>query len=347
MGRAEVMRILVISAVSPNGPSQGERLRLENLMRGAGAAGDVELWQVDPAASSASRFAALWRTRSVYWARNAFTPRSIPAARYDLVIAFQLRTAPLAKLVQSRRRIIDLTDSLGLFRQRLKQFRTGFVRQIALAGIGNSEAEWSREFDEVWVSGWQDAQWLRNRGVKAWEVANAVREKVLLPPGNPRELLFVGNLAYLPNRQGLQRFLRQVWPALAKEQYRLHIAGQGSGSMRGPQIISYGFAQDLLALYRKTGISISPVELGTGTQNKILEALGYGRPVVSGPAAAAALPAPVRAGVAVAADIPAWGQALRDLQDPVHYRQWVTMGWEAVPVAGEPVTGRLQCWGDW
>ncbi len=317
-------------------------MRLENIMRGAKMVADTDLWTVAATPKLMESLRTLATSRSAYWSRNIFHPGDIPQKAYDIIIAFQLRTAPLAFLVQGARRILDLTDSLGLFRERLRSLHTGYFRQVVLWGIGASEEAWARRFDEVWVSGWQDARWLKEHGITAKEVPNAVREKEMLPAGDPHALLFVANLAYLPNRHGIRRFLSHVWPLLAENGYRLHLAGQGSEQLRGFGVTGYGFADDLKELYRKTGISISPVVLGTGTQNKILEAMGYGRPVVCGPEGLAALPEALQGCVQAAHRPKEWLDKLQQLQDSARYHRAAEKAWSSVPVAGEPVSERIR-----
>ncbi|WP_053958722.1 glycosyltransferase [Sulfobacillus thermosulfidooxidans] len=331
-----------MSAVDLHGPPQGERLRLENIVRGAGALGPTELWQPRMIGQPLTRIARLVKFRSLYMARHAYSIGDCPSRSYDLVIAFQLRMAPYALKCRAPVHILDLTDSLGLFRSRLKLFHTGILRQIMLWRVDQLEIFWSNQFSEAWVSGWQDQQWLNNRGISAVLVPNAVREKVLLPPGNVRELLFVANMAYLPNRLGLHHFLENIWPVLVNEGYILHVAGPGTERIKAPGVITHGFVNDLRALYVQAGICISPVELGTGTQNKILEALGYGRPVITGPLAWEALPTRVQSAVAVATTPREWLQQVNLLQDPTIYGFRAHAGFNAVDLNGYPVTRRLQ-----
>ncbi|MCL4495826.1 MAG: glycosyltransferase family 4 protein [Firmicutes bacterium] len=331
-----------MSALTAHGPMQGERLRLENLIRGSMAQGDVDLWHPRKNTNPLTRATKAVHSRSPYMLRHSYLHLGRPSGSYDVVIAFQLRMAPYAIMCPGAVHILDLTDSLGLFRHRLKKFHTGLVRRMLLWNIEEVELYWARRFTETWVSGWQDQKWLTDRKIDAKVVANAVHQKDLLPPGNPHELLFVANLAYLPNRLGLEGFLRTVWPSLRDEGYVLHVAGAGTQSVHADGVVAHGFVEDLRSLYLRTGISISPVELGTGTQNKILEALGYGRPVITGPNAYQTLPQNIQAGAACAATWQEWLRELRLLQDPALYVIRAQAGFNAVEENGEPVSRRLR-----
>ncbi len=336
------MKTLIVTAVDPQGPPQGERLRLENIVRGSMVLGPTDVWIPVPILNPVAQMRELWKAGSPYMVRRLYSKADEPCDRYDIVISFQLRMAPYALACQGAVHVLELTDSLGLFREKLQTFGKGLLRQAMLWRIEALEVKWAQRFTEAWVSGWQDQEWLAHRGVLSVLVPNAVREKILLPPGDARELLFVANLSYLPNRLGIQRFLRQVWPTLAREGLTLHVAGSGTETIRGEGVVAHGFVKDLRALYERVGICISPVELGTGTQNKILEALGYGRPVVTVPQAYSALYPAVRRGVASAATPSEWVREVRALQERGVYLRQRQKGFDAVDINGYPVSRRLR-----
>ena len=60
-----------------------------------------------------------------------------------------------------------------------------------------------------------------------------------------------------------------------------------------------GFVDDVAPCYARARVFVAPMAVGTGLQNKLLQALAMGRPCVTSPAARAALgagPEEVRAG---------------------------------------------------
>lgn len=101
-------------------------------------------------------------------------------------------------------------------------------------------------------------------------------------------VLFVGDLGYEPNAQGVEWFLESVWPRVRDSlpSARLELAGRlPSQSIRradGRDGISVlGFVDDLGTTYARSACSIVPVLAGGGTRLKILESLAFGVPVVS------------------------------------------------------------------
>ncbi len=111
-----------------------------------------------------------------------------------------------------------------------------------------------------------------------------------LPPAtDSQELLFVGDLQFPPNRDGLDRFLTRVWPVVRGQMpaARLRIIGRGLTPERaqrwkaidGTDVI--GFADDLVDCYRRCAFTVVPIYSGGGTKIKILESLAFARTVVT------------------------------------------------------------------
>lgn len=101
-------------------------------------------------------------------------------------------------------------------------------------------------------------------------------------------LIFVGNLGYQPNSDGLFWFLDDVWPRLRDVVPGVTLLVAGSNPDRrlrtccqqdGVELIVN--PQDLEPLYRMADAAIVPLRFGSGSRIKILEAGSHGVPVVS------------------------------------------------------------------
>jgi hypothetical protein len=102
------------------------------------------------------------------------------------------------------------------------------------------------------------------------------------------ELLFIGRLDWLPNRNGLTWFLENVWQQLRvkRQNVFLKIAGVGDGRwlqrFRNHAGIEFlGRVDDLQPLYESCSLSIAPLFQGSGTRVKIIESARYARAVVT------------------------------------------------------------------
>lgn len=148
-----------------------------------------------------------------------------------------------------------------------------------------------------------------NKSVGGW-IANKEQEELLgnnymfLPnipqfpsasykvENNERNNLFtVGAMAYGPNKDGVTRFLGQIWPSF-HEKYpdvQYFIVGKGASDAEVKLWNSYegvkylGFVEDLESLYEKTLATVVPVYSGGGTCIKTLESMAYSRPCISAP----------------------------------------------------------------
>lgn len=102
-------------------------------------------------------------------------------------------------------------------------------------------------------------------------------------------IFFGGNLQYLPNREGVSYFVKDIFPALSQNipNLRLVIAGRSPErdllNLASDKIDIVANPSDLGALLRSARVAICPVKWGAGQKNKILDAAAAGRPIVADP----------------------------------------------------------------
>ena len=94
------------------------------------------------------------------------------------------------------------------------------------------------------------------------------------------DILFIGSDNVF-NREGMAWFMERVYPLLAAD-IRIVVAGKITGSVAPrPNITTIPYAADLGELYSNSKVIICPLKSGTGLKVKVVEALSYGRPVVT------------------------------------------------------------------
>ena len=104
---------------------------------------------------------------------------------------------------------------------------------------------------------------------------------------NPQtnNLVFIGNLFYPPNRQGLSFFICNIWQniILKKPEIKLLIIGRGGEEFfkQTENINVLGFVDNPYELMTKQALFISPANFGAGVPTKSLLAMALGLPVVS------------------------------------------------------------------
>ncbi len=103
----------------------------------------------------------------------------------------------------------------------------------------------------------------------------------------PGHLVFVGVMDYLPNIDGCTWFVREILPRLRERLpvARLSIVGSRPTPEvlalgREPGVTVTGFVEDPREWLARASVSVAPLRIARGIQNKVLEALAMGLPVV-------------------------------------------------------------------
>lgn len=104
----------------------------------------------------------------------------------------------------------------------------------------------------------------------------------------PDTLIFSGKMDYHANIAGALTLVREIMPLVWRQrpQVRLIIAGSNPPGMvrhlaRDERISVTGYVPDLSMLVRAASVAVSPLPYAVGIQNKILEAMATGTPVVA------------------------------------------------------------------
>lgn len=167
--------------------------------------------------------------------------------------------------------------------------------------------------DHVCVIGTADA-------ARIQELAPSASGRIsLLPPAVPVSrvdsdisietqptLGFLGSMRWLANRDGMQHFLKDTWPTLAREipSLRLVCAGRDTDSFCNAftrdnpeyvnRVIGLGSIPDLRTYWQQTHIGIAPLRWGGGVKIKLIESWGAGKPTIGTPVATVDIPQETR-----------------------------------------------------
>ncbi|MCA9175167.1 MAG: glycosyltransferase, partial [Planctomycetales bacterium] len=100
--------------------------------------------------------------------------------------------------------------------------------------------------------------------------------------------VFVGVLDYYPNIEGITWFCREVWPAVRRAipEATLSIVGRHPtprvaelGELPGVTVV--GEVPDVRPYLSRAAAAIAPLQIARGVQNKVLEAMSAGTPVIA------------------------------------------------------------------
>lgn len=219
---------------------------------------------------------------------------------YDIEVihAYRLRMAPYALTTRSIYRILDYTDSMTRYFQNRKQQEKSWLKQIyinhELKKLKHYEANVSNYCDSCLVSSPRDREQLLNQGSAPWieVVSNGVDCEQIQPVDEliaTPIVLFVGNMNYVPNAQGVQWFCRHCWPLIqhACPQAVFKVVGQvpkgtkGESHRRYPGAHFIGVVDDLVEELKRARVAICPLHVASGRQFKVIEYFAAQLPVVT------------------------------------------------------------------
>lgn len=161
-----------------------------------------------------------------------------------------------------------------------------------MAGLVRFESEACRNARRVLACSNEDAASLRSLapGANVCVVPNGVDTTAFRPdpdsPVDPDSLLFVGQMGWFPNRDGVEYFNREIIPLLSHRRgLQVNVVGRKDGyvpeSDVAPGIRFHGFVNDLDDRLRRASVFIVPLRLGSGTRLKVLEAMAMGKAIVT------------------------------------------------------------------
>jgi sugar transferase (PEP-CTERM/EpsH1 system associated) len=139
---------------------------------------------------------------------------------------------------------------------------------------------------------------------------------------------FIGRMDYYPNQECMSRFCRDTWPLLQARRaaMKLRIVGADpSPAIRAlgnlPGVTVTGSVPDVRPYIRGSAAMVAPLAIARGTQNKILEAMAMGVPVVTSSVAAGGVDAVGGEHLLVADDPEATAQALLRIAESADERR--------------------------
>ncbi len=120
-------------------------------------------------------------------------------------------------------------------------------------------------------------------------VMNGVDTDFFKPIDRKKEydIVFTGNMGYPPNVNGVEFLVKQILPIVRrnKPEIKVLIAGANPDrkviAVKSKNIHVTGWVEDIREYYAKARIFIAPMQIGTGLQNKLLEAMAMKIPCIS------------------------------------------------------------------
>lgn len=245
-------------------------------------------------------------------------------AKVDCILAHRLRMAPYAfEHAPKKPVVLELTDSMTLMTENLKATPSiRFSRRMAAhwdrGVIGEEEGRYMAVAACSVLVSPMDAYYLHQHGVadgKMSVIPNGViplRGQLPRPPvyapGVP-VVAFVGNMGYPPNEEGALWFLKKVWPLVKAEVPKAVFVAAGGhpranlrGKDNGQDVRVTGYLPAIEPFVKHATVSVAPLNVSAGMQNKVALSMALGVPVVATPGTVSWLPDHARRFVSQAVD---------------------------------------------
>lgn len=215
--------------------------------------------------------------------------------KIDSICAHLIRMAPYAENLKIFK-VLDLTDAISLSLKRSLKYRKHIFYLFYLLEwlkVRRYEKKMVQQFDkcilisDVEKNAIEGSKNLRNIEI----VQNGVDFNKLTPsdkPYNDRKISFIGNLHSFPNRDAVLFFYSDILPLIKKDisDIEFHVVGINLPPKilklkEDRNIVVKGSVEDLKHYLEDSACFVCPIRSGAGLQNKILEAMSLGLPVVT------------------------------------------------------------------
>jgi sugar transferase (PEP-CTERM/EpsH1 system associated) len=223
---------------------------------------------------------------------RAQVERAAKRQKFDIIHAMTFRVAPAAFAVPDVPVVVDFMDSyaanistrralVGPFARRVydMEFKrvTAYERNVAARAAGGVVIA---ELDRNAIGDARLAVIPNGVDLEAFRFHDGERDEATL--------IFTGNMGYQPNVDAVTWFASECFPALLAQlpELRFQIVGARPAAAvvalgRLPGIEVMGRVDSMVPFLHRATLAVCPIRCGSGMQNKLLEAMATGAPVVT------------------------------------------------------------------
>ena len=256
-----------------------------------------------------------------YWdsARARRTVKDLArSVQPDLVYNQMVRTVPFVARLPFPK-VMDFQDSLSLNTERRMEHSKGLWRWILhyeFKMLRSTEYNAFKIFDGLTIISEVDSEaipqkkngvihivpngvdfdYFNNQATKQSGLSDSERPASNVEQINQTfSLVFCGNLSYAPNIDAARYLVDEVMPLVWQKRPDANLLIAGSApkssvrSLASDRVCIKGNLDDIRAAYSSARAFVAPMRIGSGLQNKLLEAMSMGLPCVTTPLANAAL----------------------------------------------------------
>lgn len=263
-------------------------------------------------------------------AMRAAVRREIETRKFDLAYVQLVRMAPYVEKETQLPRVIDFVDAISLNMARRANQEHGlrhWAVKLEEKRLQRYERWLCEKFDHATVVSPIDRDAIGDYA-NLHINANGVDLKAFAyneGPRQPNTLIFSGNMCYLPNINAVAWFTNEVLPLIKKEVPDVHFKIVGTNphpvvralTEQDSCIEVTGFVPSVQEHLSQAAIAIAPMQGGAGIQNKVIEAMACGTPIVATSYAMGGIKGRDGEHLLIANDAPSFAdQVLRLMREP-------------------------------
>lgn len=210
----------------------------------------------------------------------------------DVIYSQMVRTIKYA--AHSRLpKVIDFQDALSMNQERQMMKHRGlryFLQHYEFKMLRSAEFNASGIFDAMTIISETDAEAIPCRkGTEIDIVRNGVDFDYFHPMECPKlyDVVFCGNMQYKPNIDAARYLVNDIMPHVwhSHPEAKVLIAGAtprpSVRQLASDRVTVSGSVDDIRPCYAQSEVFVAPMRLGSGLQNKLLEAMSMGIPCVT------------------------------------------------------------------